>query len=132
MGRIIYAEDDEIVGEIATNALFGAGHAVGWLRNGEAALRAMQFRAPNVAVLDLKMPEMDGMAVVRAMRVDPRLAMVPVLMLTATAGEADQKIAFYEGVDEYLVKPFDPDELVFRVEQLMAQQIRRTASNYGW
>lgn len=126
MGRIIYAEDDDIVGEIATNALFGAGHAVGWLRDGEAALQAMRFRIPDVAVLDLHMPKMDGMSVVRAMRVDPHLAMVPVLMLTAVSGRSDKDIAFYEGVDDYLTKPFDPEELVFRVEQLMGGNIRRT------
>lgn len=127
MGRIILAEDDPIMGEMVRDQLFQAGHAVGWLQDGESALAAMRFRAPHLAILDQKMPRMHGGAVLQQMRIDPDLAMVPVMMLTAIAGEQDQRIAFYEGADEYLTKPVALDRMVLVAEQLMNKRLRRTS-----
>ncbi|MXP25641.1 response regulator [Altererythrobacter indicus] len=125
MGRIIYAEDDEIVAQVVIDALMKAGHAVGWLPDGEEALRAMQFRAPDLAILDQMMPSMNGGLVMREMRVTPSLVSVPILMLTAIDAQESEKIAFFEGADDYMTKPFDADELVFRAEELMMQKMRR-------
>ena len=127
MGRIILAEDDPIMGEMVSERLFQAGHAVGWLRDGGSALDAMRFRAPHLAILDQKMPVLHGGAVLQQMRIDPDLAMVPVMMLTSVAGEQDQKIAFYEGADEYLTKPVDLDRMVLVAEHLMNNRFRRTS-----
>ncbi len=87
----------------------------------------MRFRAPHLAILDQKMPRMHGGAVLQQMRIDPDLAMVPVMMLTAIAGEQDQRIAFYEGADEYLTKPVALDRMVLVAEQLMNKRLRRTS-----
>ena len=73
------------------------------------------------------MPVLHGGAVLQQMRIDPDLAMVPVMMLTSVAGEQDQKIAFYEGADEYLTKPVDLDRMVLVAEHLMNNRFRRTS-----
>lgn len=127
MARIILAEDDPIMGEIVRDTLLDAGHAVGWLQDGEGALAAMNFRPPHLLILDQRMPKMSGADVLRSMRSDPKLAMVPVMMLTSISGQADQRIAFYEGADEYLTKPVDLERLIFVAEQLIESRIRRTS-----
>jgi len=114
MPRIILAEDDELIGEIIVECLSRAGFAVGWLRDGAAALQAIRFRTPHLVILDQQMPIMSGNQVLREMRSRPEMVMVPVMMLTAISGEGDQSIAYFDGADEYLTKPFDPSKLVFR------------------
>ncbi|MXO66381.1 response regulator transcription factor [Altericroceibacterium endophyticum] len=125
MARILYAEDDEIVGEIVSDALMDAGHAVGWLKDGDSALEAIKARTPDLVILDYEMPGLSGVQVLRAMRSDSDLAMIPVLMLTAHSGDADQNIAFYEGADDYITKPFKPRELIDRAEWLIDGNIKR-------
>ena len=120
MARIILAEDDEIVAEIVSTTLLAAGHAVGWLENGDAALRVMRQRPPNLAILDCNMPEISGILVLRAMRQSQLLCNIPVIMLTARAGLSDEQIARYGGADDYVTKPFDPRLLVAHVEALLA------------
>ena len=126
MARIILAEDHELVGTLVVECLSRAGHAVGWLRDGEQALEAMKFRAPHLAILDQHMPVKNGGIVLREMRLIPNLAMVPVLMLTAVSGESDKRILYYDGADDYVTKPFDPDDLLFRAEALIDLKLRRT------
>jgi len=119
MARIIMADDDEIVGEVASEALIAAGHAVGLLGNGADALKVIRARRPDLVILDCNMPEMSGLLVLRQMRDSVDLCDTPVLMLTGRQGARDSEIAFYEGANDYMKKPFDPDELVFRVNQLL-------------
>jgi DNA-binding response OmpR family regulator len=125
MARIIIADDDEIVGEIARDALIAAGHGVGLLTNGADALRAIKAKRPDIAILDCNMPEMSGLLVLRAMRGEPDLCDTPVLILTGRQSEADADLARFEGADDYMRKPFDPDELVFRVEELIGRKSAR-------
>ncbi len=122
MARILVADDDPLVAQIAVRALEEAGHAVGWLDNGTDALAAIRRRPPDAVVLDCVMPGMSGTMVLRAMRLSPRLAHVPVIMLTARNGYNDERIAFFEGVTDYLTKPFNPHELVARVEVILLEQ----------
>jgi len=126
MPRIILAEDDELIGEIIVECLSRAGFAVGWLRDGAAALQAIRFRTPHLVILDQQMPIMSGNQVLREMRSRPEMVMVPVMMLTAISGEGDQSIAYFDGADEYLTKPFDPSKLVFRAQALINKKLRRT------
>lgn len=132
MGRIIIADDDELLGEIVSGILLSAGHGVGWLSNGRDALEAMRFRPPDLAILDWDMPGISGLSVLREMRNSPDLSMVPVIMLTAISGEGDQTIAFFDGADDYLTKPFDANELIDRAEWLMANNVKRASSFIGW
>lgn len=126
MARIIMAEDDEIVAEIARDALMAAGHGVGILDNGAEALRVIKARRPDLVILDCNMPELSGLLVLRHMRDSSELHATPVLVLTGRDSRRDEEIAFYEGADDYMRKPFEPDELVFRVEELLARKAART------
>lgn len=119
MARIIMAEDDEIVADVVRDALIGAGHAVGALENGRDALFTIRQRKPDLVILDCNMPEMGGMLVLRELRQSREFHDLPVLMLTGRQGEKDEDQAFFEGADDYMRKPFDPEELVFRVEELL-------------
>ena len=128
MARIIMADDDEIVGELARDALISAGHAVGLLDNGAEALRVIRARRPDLVILDCNMPEMSGLLVLRQMRDSADLSDTPVLILTGRQSDRDSEIAFYEGANDYMRKPFDPDELVFRVNELLERRRRGTAT----
>lgn len=126
MNYILFADDDPVVGKIVSNVLGDAGHIVGHVGDGRAALHAMRQRIPALTILDQNMPDLNGRSVLRAMRSDAELVMVPVIMLTAVTGEEDQRISFYDGADHYMTKPFDPLELVFWAEELIAKRMKRT------
>ena len=119
MTKIIVAEDDDIVSDIVREALTKAGHVVGVLNNGADALRAIQLKKPDLVILDCTMPELSGLIVLREMRTSSTLYDTPVLVLTGRQGARDVELAYNQGADDYMKKPFDPDELVFRVEELL-------------
>lgn len=123
MARIILAEDDEIVAELVRDALMAAGHGVGVLPDGTQALNVIRARMPHLVILDCNMPEMSGLLVLREMRKSPKLAHIPVLILTGRRSEKDVTLAMYEGADDYMKKPFDVDELVFRVGELLRTKV---------
>lgn len=124
MARIIIADDDEIVATIVSDALFAAGHAVGWVKDGASALDVIRRRAPDLLILDCNMPEKSGIMVLRELRQSPHYYHLPVLMLTARGSGSNEEIARYEGANDYLTKPFNPIELVDRVEELVAGRRR--------
>ncbi|MGB5778431.1 MAG: response regulator [Allopontixanthobacter sediminis] len=119
MGRIILADDDEIVAELVSEVLIDAGHAVGWLKDGKSALDVIRQRPPDLIILDCNMPEMSGMEVLRELRKSIDLYDIPVLMLTGRQSESDERIVRYEGANDYLRKPFDPVDLIGKAETLM-------------
>ena len=125
MARIIIADDDEIAGSIARDALADAGHVVGLVGDGRDALAAIRAKSPDLVVLDCNMPELSGLLVLRAMRDDKAMWNIPVLMLTGRQSDRDVELARYEGAGDYMKKPFDPDELVFRVEELLKARAKR-------
>ncbi|WP_375427660.1 response regulator transcription factor [uncultured Sphingomonas sp.] len=127
MARIILAEDDEIVAELVQDVLMAAGHGVGVLPTGVEALAVIRARMPDLVILDCNMPGMSGLLVLREMRNTPKLARIPVLMLTGRRSEKDVSLAMYDGANDYMKKPFDPDELVFRVEELLPTGARLVA-----
>ncbi|MEO5867681.1 MAG: response regulator, partial [Sphingomonas sp.] len=102
MGRIILADDDEIVAELVSDAFIAAGHAVGWLKDGKTALEVIERRRPDLAILDCNMPQMSGILVLRALRESKTLFDLPVLMLTGRQGGTDEQILRYEGANDYL------------------------------
>ena len=124
MARIIIADDDEIVGEIARDALIAAGHGVGLLPDGKSALAVVKAKRPDLVILDCNMPELSGLLVLREMRKSLDLFKIPVMILTGRTSEQDVELALYQGANDYLKKPFDPDELVFRAEELLAGRKR--------
>lgn len=121
MARIIIAEDDEIVGELARDALIAAGHGAGLVTDGAEALRVIRARRPNLAIVDCNLPSLSGVLLVQELRKDNALADLPVMMLTARRGSRDEEAARFAGANEYVRKPIDLAELVFRVDELLAR-----------
>ena len=121
MARIIIAEDDEIIGAIARDALIAAGHGAGLVTNGAEALRVIRQRRPDLVVLDCNMPGLSGVLLVQELRKIPEFADLPVLMLTGRRGARDEELARFAGANDYMRKPFDPDEFAFRVDELLAK-----------
>ena len=119
MARIIIAEDDEIVSEVVREAFTKAGHVVGVVENGADAVRAIKVKQPDLVILDCNMPELSGLMVLREIRTALALYDTPVLVLTGRQSQRDVDLAFNQGADDYMKKPFDPEELVFRVEELL-------------
>lgn len=121
MARIIIADDDEIVGEIACQALLDAGHAAGAVTDGCEALRIVRARKPDLLVLDCNMPGMNGLLVLDELRKSTEFSDLPVLVLTGRTSEQDENLAHFYGANDYMRKPFDPVQLAFRVDQLLAK-----------
>ena len=119
MARIIIAEDDDVVGEIARNALIEAGHGVGVIADGAEALKVIRAKKPDMVILDCNLPELSGLLILRDMRNSLDLCDIPVLMLTGRTSRMDEQLALYEGANDYMKKPFDPEELKFRVEEML-------------
>ena len=121
MARILIADDDEIVGEIARDALIASGHGAGLVADGAEALRVIKARRPDLLILDCNMPGMSGVVLLRTLRNMPDLCDLPVMMLTGRRSTQDVELAMFSGANAYVKKPFDPDELVFKVEELLAR-----------
>jgi type IV pilus assembly protein PilB len=96
--------------------------------NGAEALAKIEEKRPSLVILDLMMPEMDGYEVCRHLRSNLRTALIPVLMMTAQAGEESRKLGYEAGTDDYVTKPFEPDELCTRVRWLLGLQRRPGAT----
>jgi DNA-binding response OmpR family regulator len=117
---VLIADDDTLVVEVVKNKLSRQGYRVATAADGMSALAALSETRPDLVILDAMMPVHDGFHVLREMKSDPALAAIPVLMLSARKLEADRKTAFALGADDYLVKPFSPDELVVRVRSFFS------------
>ena len=88
-------------------------------RDGESALQVAKDRTPDLVVLDLMLPGLDGLEVCRKLRKDPKTANVAIIMLTAKAEEVDRIVGLEMGADDYMVKPFSPRELVARIKAVL-------------
>ncbi|GIG55252.1 response regulator transcription factor [Demequina activiva] len=120
MAKVIVIEDDPDISLLVSHKLRSSGHDVEVETDGQAGLAAVRSVKPELVILDWMMPRMNGIEVCEAMRADPELAEIPVLMLTAKAQEIDLERAYGVGVDEYIQKPFSTRELVVRVERLLS------------
>lgn len=119
MARILIADDDELIAELASEVLIDAGHACGWVTSAAAAWECVQRKRPDILLLDQIMPGESGMTLLRRLRCSPMLYDLPVIMFTAMHGEQDEMQAIYAGAQDFLSKPFDPVDLVARVARLM-------------
>ena len=119
MAYVLIADDDEIIAELATNVLIEAGHACGWVTDGEKALELLQWRRPDLMLLDQDMPGLSGATVLRTLRNSPKLYDLPVIMFTAMTGADDEEQARYQGAQDYIRKPFDSKFLKWRVNQVL-------------
>lgn len=125
-GDILIVDDEASVVEVVSLYLQREGFRVRAARNGTDALLALQMERPALVILDVMLPHMDGMTLIRRMRENPALD-VPVIMLTARGQEADRISGLNLGADDYVTKPFSPAELVSRVKAVL----RRTSVGRG-
>jgi two-component system, OmpR family, phosphate regulon response regulator PhoB len=118
---VLVADDDADVRDLVAFRLDRAGYEVMAAADGQDALELARSRSPDIAVLDVMMPRLDGLQVTRQMRAIDELARVPVLLLTASVHEAAVKQGFEAGADDYMKKPFSPADLVARVRALLGR-----------
>lgn len=119
--RILVVDDSRLAQKMIRDHLEKAGYAVVTASSGEEALAWLQREVPDLVISDVVMPGIDGYELCRRMRKQPRLASVPVILLTARGGISEKVAGFEAGADDYLVKPFDPVELELRVKVLLAR-----------
>ena len=115
--RILVVDDDPTVSDVVRRYLERAGYDFVLAADGPAALEAAQRTSPDLVVLDLMLPGMDGLEVCRRLRSGP--SGVPIVMLTALGEEADRVLGLQLGADDYVTKPFSPRELVLRVQSVL-------------
>lgn len=125
MARILIADDDELIAELASEVLIEAGHACGWVTSAADAWACVQRKRPDILLLDQEMPGESGMTLLRRLRCSPLLYDLPVIMFTAMNGEQDEAQAIYAGAQDFLSKPFDPAALVMRVKRLIRRRGHR-------
>jgi DNA-binding response OmpR family regulator len=118
MPLVIIADDDELVIDIVRQALEARGHVVGALSDGGPVRNVVELKRPDVVILDCSMEQVSGITALKEIR-SSKASLTPVLVLTARRSATDENIALGAGANDYLRKPFDPDELVARVEALI-------------
>ena len=119
MSRVLVVEDSADIADLIRHYLERAGHTVDVTATGNDALPRARKTGPDLVILDLMLPGMDGLLVCQALRHDRSTAAIPVIMLTARGEEADRVRGLELGADDYVTKPFSPKELVARVAALL-------------
>ncbi len=119
--KVIYFEDDKDMVELVRIILGREGYQVEGIAEGQAGIKAVQQNSPDVILLDLMLPDMDGWEIFRQLKHDESTADIPVIVITAKAQSIDKVLGLeIAKVDDYISKPFRPNELVDRVEEVLA------------
>ncbi len=129
---ILVADDDRVVHRIIVAKLYGLGFEVEEAEDGQEALDLLEEgEIPDLLITDSNMPRMSGLQLVRAVREsgDAALALLPIIMLTARQSEQDIIEGLKTGLDDYVIKPFSPDELAARVQTVLWRTSRRRLSD---
>ena len=119
MSSILVVDDDPLIRTLVEHKLRQRGFEVVSAESGEAGLKQVAAKPPDLIVLDAMMPELDGFEVLRRLKQDTATAAIPVIMLTARKQESDIVSALSSGARDYLVKPFMPEELIMRIRNLL-------------
>jgi DNA-binding response OmpR family regulator len=120
MAKILIAEDEPDIRDLITFTLRFAGHDVIVTANGEDALRNVQSELPDLVLLDVRMPRMNGYEVCQHIRQDEKIKNIPVVFLSAKGQENEIEAGMQVGATEYIVKPFSPDELTEKIRSILA------------
>jgi DNA-binding response OmpR family regulator len=120
--KILVVDDEPDALDLIQFNLKGAGYDVVTAADGAEALKKARASQPSLVVLDVMLPEVDGLEVCKTLRREPATASIPIIMLTAKAGEIDRVLGLELGADDYLTKPFSPRELVLRVKALLRRR----------
>ena len=119
--KILIVDDDPDQREMIRSSLKEAGFEISTATNGVEGLEKARSGSPDLIILDVMMPKMDGFAVCVTLREDDTTASIPILMLTGLCSYISQLTGFESGATDYLVKPFEPEQLVSKVEALLCQ-----------
>jgi len=120
-GKILVVDDEIYIVHILDFSLGMEGYEVITALDGEQALEKLKSDRPDLIVLDIMMPKLDGYEVCKAIKSDPETRQIPVILLSAKGRNVDQKLGFDVGADDYITKPFSPRKLVERINQLLGQ-----------
>ena len=126
---ILVVDDDAKIVRLVRTYLEREGFTVVSAADGPAALDAIETHRPALVVLDLMLPELDGRAVIRAVRRDEEAARTPIIILSARGSTIDRIAGFEDGADDYLPKPFSPAELVLRVKSILRRAATTTTDS---
>jgi len=126
--KILVVDDDADIVELLSFNLKKAGFAIGTAGDGIEALKKARSIAPDLILLDLMLPELDGFAVCEILRRDAATASIPVIMLTALSTELGRLAGLDSGANDYITKPFSPKQLVSKVDHLLKKQDTKHAT----
>lgn len=118
--KILVVEDDALIRELDRINLEAAGFAVVLATDGFQGLEMARAENPDLIVLDIMLPKMDGFKVCRILKFDDKYKHIPIIMLTARIQEMDKETGFKTGADAYMTKPFEPEELIKKINQVLA------------
>jgi DNA-binding response OmpR family regulator len=118
MERVLIVDDDPDIQKLVSYNLTQAGFRVSLAATGVAALDSVRDQAPDLIILDIMLPDLDGLEVCRKLRQQDKTRRIPIVMLTARTQEVDRVVGFELGADDYVMKPFSPRELVLRVKSI--------------
>ena len=121
MAKILIAEDEPDIRELVAFTLRFAGHEVVAGTNGEEAVQLAAQEMPDLILMDVRMPRMTGYDACRAMKANPYLKDIPVVFLSAKGQDSEIQTGLEAGAEEYLLKPFAPDQLTERVKAILAR-----------
>ena len=127
-GKILVVDDEIYIVHILDFSLGMEGYEVVTALDGEQALEKMKAERPDLIVLDIMMPKLDGYEVCKTVKGNPDTAHIPVILLSAKGRHVDQKMGFDVGADDYITKPFSPRKLVERINQLLGQAVSEKQS----
>lgn len=117
--NILVIEDEQSIADVIVYNLQKEGYAVHWERDGRDGLLRAQSMVPDLCILDLMLPGIDGLQICRLLKADTRTKAVPVMMLTARSAETDEIVGFNMGADDYVTKPFRVQPLIHRIRALL-------------
>jgi two-component system alkaline phosphatase synthesis response regulator PhoP len=130
--KIVLVEDEKEIAGLVIHYLSKEGYSVKSSQDGFRGLQLIQQERPDLVILDLMLPELDGLEICKKLRADPRSSALPIIMLTAKAEETDKIIGLELGADDYIVKPFSPKELVARVKAVLRRKGRQKEETPSW
>jgi two-component system phosphate regulon response regulator PhoB len=116
---ILVIEDEQSIADVVTYNLRKEGFSVQWERDGRGGLARAQTLLPDLVILDLMLPGIDGLQICRILKSEPKTRTIPVMMLTARGAETDEIVGFNMGADDYVTKPFRVQPLIHRVRALL-------------
>ncbi len=125
---VLFVDDDSAISESVVDLLELSGYTALHAENGAVAMQILNTHRPDIIVSDVMMPVMDGFTFHEAVRAKPELALIPFILLTARGEKQDIQHGYRQGVDRYIIKPFDPDDLIAAIETRLqrTQEMQRT------